>query len=216
MKKTLIMVLAGLAVSASTTVLANSAATELKGDPAKGKSLSATCAACHGADGNSTNPEWPKLAGQHESYLLKQLQNFKAGQDVEGGRYNASMAPMVAGLSNQDMADLAAYYSSQTAKQGEADQTMVELGRQIYKGGNNASGVAACAACHGPNGSGNPASKFPALAGQHAKYTAIQLEAFSKYQRANDAGQMMRNIADKMTDAEMAAVSEYISGLQNQ
>lgn len=213
MKKTLIMVLAGLAVSASTTVLANS---ELKGDPAAGKTKSATCAACHGADGNSTNPEWPKLAGQNESYLFKQLQNFKAGQDAPDGRYNASMAPMVAPLSEQDMADLAAYFASQTVKPGEADQTQVELGRQVYKGGNNASGVPACAACHGPNGNGNPAAKFPALAGQHATYTALQLEAFSKAQRANDAGQMMRNIASKMTDAEMAAVSEYIAGLQKQ
>lgn len=213
MKKTLITVLAGLAVSASTTVLANS---ELKGDPAVGKTKSATCAACHGADGNSTNPEWPKLAGQSESYLLKQLLNFKAGNDAADGRYNASMAPMVAPLSEQDMADLAAYYASQTPKAGEADQSMVELGRQVYKGGNNASGVAACAACHGPNGNGNPAAKFPMLAGQHAKYTSIQLEAFSKGQRANDAGQMMRNIASKMTDAEMAAVSEYIAGLQAQ
>jgi cytochrome c553 len=213
MKKTLIMVLAGLAVSVSTNVLANS---ELKGDPATGKTKSATCAACHGADGNSTNPEWPKLAGQSESYLFKQLQNFKAGQDAPDGRYNASMAPMVAPLSEQDMADLAAYFASQTPKPGEADQTMVELGRQVFKGGNNASGVAACAACHGPNGNGNPAAKFPMLAGQHAKYTAMQLEAFSKSQRANDAGQMMRNIASKMTDEEMAAVSEYIAGLQQQ
>ncbi len=213
MKKTLIMVLAGLAVSASTTVLANS---ELKGDPAAGKARSATCAACHGADGNSTNPEWPKLAGQSESYLLKQLQNFKAGADAADGRYNASMAPMVAPLSEQDMADLAAYFASQVPKAGEADQALVELGKQVYKGGNNASGVAACAACHGPNGNGNPAAKFPMLAGQHSKYTTIQLEAFSKGQRTNDAGQMMRNIANKMTDAEMAAVAEYIAGLQQQ
>lgn len=211
MKKTLIMVLAGLAVSASTTVLANS---ELKGDPATGKTKSATCAACHGADGNSTNPEWPKLAGQSESYLFKQLKNFKAGQEAADGRYNASMAPMVAGLSEQDMADLAAYFAAQEPTPGEADQTMVELGRQVFKGGNNASGVAACAACHGPNGNGNPAAKFPMLSGQHAKYTVMQLEAFSKGQRANDAGQMMRNIASKMTDEEMAAVAEYISGLQ--
>lgn len=211
MKKTLIMVLAGLAVSASTGVLAN---TELKGDPAAGKAKSATCAACHGADGNSTNPEWPKLAGQGESYLFKQLKNFKAGKDAPDGRYDASMAPMVAPLSEQDMADLAAYYASQVATPGEADQTQVELGRQVFKGGNNASGVAACAACHSPTGGGNPAANFPALAGQHAKYTLMQLEAFSKNQRANDAGQMMRNIANKMTDAEMAAVAEYIAGLQ--
>ncbi|MEZ5476235.1 MAG: c-type cytochrome [Thiolinea sp.] len=177
MKKILIMALAGLAVSTSAAVMA---AGELKGDPAAGKTKSATCAACHGADGNSTNPEWPKLAGQTETYLFKQLKNFKAGQDADGGRYNASMAPMVASLSEQDMADLAAYFSSQTAKPGSADETQVDLGRQVYKGGNNESGVPACAACHGPNGTGNPAAKFPALAGQHAKYTEIQLQAFGK------------------------------------
>ena len=212
MKKILIMALTSLAVSTATNAFAGE---QLKGDPTAGKAKSATCAACHGADGNSSNPEWPKLAGQSESYLLKQLQNFKAEKDSDGSRYNASMAPMVAGLSNQDMADLAAYYASQETKPGSADQSLVELGRQVYKGGNNSSGVPACAACHGPNGGGNPMAKFPSLAGQHAKYTEIQLQAFSKGQRANDAGKMMRNIADKMTDAEMQAVSEYIAGLQN-
>lgn len=212
MKKTLIMALAGFAISTSTATFA---AEQLKGDPAAGKTKSATCAACHGMDGNSTNPEWPKLAGQSESYLFKQLVNFKAGKDADDGRFNASMAPMVAGLSEQDMADLAAYYASQEGKAGSADQTQVELGRQIYKGGNNANGVAACSACHGPNGAGNPAANFPSLAGQHAKYTEMQLQAFSNGTRANDAGQMMRNIANKMSDAEMAAVSEYIAGLQN-
>ncbi|MEZ5480553.1 MAG: c-type cytochrome, partial [Thiolinea sp.] len=187
---------------------------ELKGDAAAGQTKSATCAACHGMDGNSTNPEWPKLAGQHASYIAKQLENFKAGKDVEGGRFNASMAPMVAGLNEQDMADLAAYFSSQTTKPGEADQTKVALGEQVFKGGNNASGVVACAACHSPNGAGNPAAKFPSLAGQHATYTKNQLYAFRKGERANDAGKMMRNIAEKMSDAEIEAVAEYIAGLQ--
>ncbi len=212
MKNLLITVLTGLAISTSSAVWAADAA--LKGDPAAGKTKSATCAACHGADGNSTNAEWPKLAGQNEGYLYKQLINFKAGADAEGGRYNASMAPMVASLSEQDMADLAAYFSSQSSTPGQADQTKVSLGEQVYKGGNNASGIPACAACHGPNGAGNPAAKFPSLAGQHAKYTSIQLNAFRKSGRANDAGKMMRNVAIKMTDAEMEAVAEYISGLQ--
>ncbi|MGB0848543.1 MAG: c-type cytochrome [Thiolinea sp.] len=211
MKNTLIMALAGIAVSISTVTQAS----ELKGDPAAGKAKSATCVACHGADGNSTNPEWPKLAGQSESYLLKQLMNFKAEKGSSNARSNASMAPMVAGLSDQDMADLSAYFASQEISPGAADQAMVELGRHIYKGGNNSSGVTACAACHGPNGAGNPAAKFPALAGQHAVYTEMQLQAFSKGTRANDPAQMMRDIAAKMTDAEMTAVSEYIAGLQN-
>jgi len=212
MKRTLIMALAGLAVSTSTALWA--ADGELKGDAAAGKTKSATCAACHGADGNSTNPEWPKLAGQAESYIFKQLVNFKAGKDVEGGRFNASMAPMVAGLTEQDMADLSAYFSSQAATPGKADQTKAALGEQLYKGGNNANGVPACAACHSPNGAGNPAAKFPSLAGQQVTYTKNQLNAFRKGERANDAGKMMRSIAEKLTDAEMDAVAEYVSGLQ--
>ena len=112
------------------------------------------------------------------------------------------------------MADLAAHFSSQAAKPGEADQTKVALGEQMYKGGNNATGVAACAACHGPTGTGNPASNFPSLSGQHATYIKNQLNAFRKGERANDAGKMMRNVAAKMTDAEIEAVAEYIAGLK--
>lgn len=206
MKNTLIMALTAFAVSTSPAWAVD---TPLQGDPTAGKAKSATCAACHGMDGNSNNPEWPSLAGQHEGYLYKQLKNFKSEK-----RVNASMAPMVAPLSEQDMADLAAYFASQTRKPGEADETQVELGEKIYKGGNNASGVAACAACHGPTGSGNPAANFPSLASLDPVYLENQLKAFSKGERYNDAGQMMRNIASKMTEEEMKAVSEYISGLQ--
>ncbi|WP_311196230.1 c-type cytochrome [Thiothrix winogradskyi] len=203
MKKVLMLVLSGLAISVAASAWAEG------GNAEAGKTKSATCAACHGADGNSVNPEWPKLAGQHPSYLLKQLMNFKNDE-----RVNPSMSPMAKPLSDQDMADLAAYYSSQVMKAGEADQSKVTLGEQIYKGGNNATGVAACAACHGPTGAGNPAAKFPAINGQHAAYTKNQLNAFRKGERANDAGKMMRNIAAGMTDAEIEAVSEYIAGLQ--
>ncbi len=203
MKKALMLVLAGLTVSVATSVWAEG------GNAEAGKTKSATCAACHGMDGNSTNPEWPKLAGQHESYIVKQLMNFKNDE-----RMNATMAPMAKPLSEQDMADLAAYFSSQATKLGEADQTKVTLGEQVYKGGNNATGVAACAACHGPNGAGNPASNFPSLKGQQTTYVKNQLMAFRKGERANDAGKMMRNIATNMTDAEIDAVAEYIAGLQ--
>lgn len=206
MKKALMIALAGAALSTTTVWAA--------GDATKGKTKAATCVACHGMDGNSANPMWPSLAGQHESYIYKQLKNFKDGKDAKDGRHDPSMAPMVAPLSDQDMQDLAAYFSSQTIKPGSADETKVSLGEQIYKGGNNASGVAACAACHGPTGAGNPAANFPALAGQHSAYTAKQLHAFNKGERHNDAGQMMRNIAVNMTDAEIEAVSEYIAGLQ--
>lgn len=203
MKKVLMLVLSGLAISVAASAWAEG------GNAEAGKTKSATCAACHGADGNSVNPEWPKLAGQHPSYLLKQLMNFKNDE-----RVNPSMSPMAKPLSDQDMADLAAYYSSQVMKAGEADQSKVTLGEQIYKGGNNATGVAACAACHGPTGAGNPAANFPAINGQHAAYTKNQLNAFRKGERANDAGKMMRNIAAGMTDAEIEAVAEYIAGLQ--
>ena len=203
MKKVLTFVLTGLAISVAASAWAEG------GNAEAGKTKSATCAACHGADGNSVNPEWPKLAGQHPSYIAKQLANFK-----DDARVNPSMSPMAKPLSEQDMADLAAYFSSQAAKPGEADQTKVALGEQMYKGGNNATGVAACAACHGPTGTGNPASNFPSLSGQHATYIKNQLSAFRKGERANDAGKMMRNVAAKMTDAEIEAVAEYIAGLK--
>ena len=203
MKKVLTFVLTGLAISVAASAWAEG------GNAEAGKTKSATCAACHGADGNSVNPEWPKLAGQHPSYIAKHLANFK-----EDARVNPSMSPMAKPLSEQDMADLAAYFSSQAAKPGEADQTKVALGEQMYKGGNNATGVAACAACHGPTGAGNPASNFPSLSGQHATYIKNQLNAFRKGERANDAGKMMRNVAAKMTDAEIEAVAEYIAGLK--
>lgn len=207
MKKALLLVLTGMAISVATSVWAEEG--KIVGNADAGKTKSATCTACHGADGNSTNPEWPKLAAQHANYIVKQLTNFKNDE-----RTNATMAPMAKPLNEQDMADLAAYFSSQTRKPGEADQTQIALGEQVYKGGNNASGVAACAACHGPNGAGNPASNFPSLYGQQTTYIKNQLNAFRKGERANDAGKMMRNIATKMTDAEINAVAEYIAGLK--
>lgn len=180
-----------------------------EGDAVAGKAKSATCAGCHGMDGNSANPEWPSLAGQHGNYIEKQLQEFKAGK-----RKNAMMAPMAMPLSEQDMADLAAYFSSQKAKTGVADPSLVELGQKIYRGGNPASGVAACIGCHGPSGAGNPAAKFPSVAGQQAKYIENQLNVFKSGERDNDAGKMMRNIAAKMTLEEMKAVASYLQGLQ--
>lgn len=179
------------------------------GDAAAGKAKAMACASCHGADGNSANPEWPSLAGQHAKYLAKQLANFKAGD-----RNNAMMAPMAAPLSEQDMADIAAFYESQTLKGGQADPALVDAGEKLYRGGNATSGVAACMACHGPNGMGNPQANFPRLSGQHAAYTVLQLKAFRAGERANDAGNMMRNIAARMTDAEMQAVASYMEGLQ--
>ncbi len=193
--------LAGLALSSSLYAA---------GDPAKGREASASCAACHGADGNSTNPEWPKLAGQHADYIAKQLADFQAGET----RSNALMAGQVAGMDEQTMEDLGAYFAQQEMQVGTADEAQVELGEKIYRAGNETSGVAACIACHGPGGQGNPAANFPRLGGQHATYTANQLRAFRNGERSNDYGSMMRNIAEKMSDREIEAVAAYIEGLR--
>jgi len=198
-----------LPVIAATCALLGFMTTALAaGDAAAGKQKAAACVACHGADGNSANGEWPKLAGQNVKYLVKQLHEFKAGD-----RANPIMSGMAAPLSDQDMVDLAAYYVNQKVAPGEADPQLVEAGQALYKGGNLTTGVSACMACHGPNGAGIPEGGFPSIAGQHAQYTETQLKAFRSMQRANDPGQMMRNIAMKMTDAEIKAVASYIQGL---
>lgn len=202
MKKLVLVTLAGLALSAALPVGA-------AGDAAAGKTRSAVCAGCHGADGNSVNPDWPKLASQHPQYIAKQLANFKAGD-----RKNPTMSPQAAGLSEEDMANLAAYFSSQAIKGGKADEEKVALGEAVYRGGNKSTGVAACIGCHAPNGKGNPEAKFPSLAGQHAKYIATQLRHFRAGTRSNDAGKMMRNVAIHMTDAEIDAVAQYVQGLK--
>jgi cytochrome c553 len=164
--------------------------------------------ACHGADGNSAAPNFPKLAGQHASYIAKQLADYKSG-----ARQDATMSAMAAPLSEQDMLDLAAFYSSQQVQIGTAAGDKVELGETVYRSGNMATGVSACAACHSPTGSGNAMANFPSLQGQHADYTVAQLKNFRAGARANDAGSMMRSIAAKMTDAEIEAVAQYIQGL---
>ncbi|HHC73967.1 MAG TPA: cytochrome c4 [Thiothrix sp.] len=201
MKKLLMVALATFAVTSSVAVLA-------EGDAAAGKVKAAPCAACHGADGNSASATYPKIAGQQADYIAKQLHNFK-----EDKRVNAIMGPQAKPLSDQDIADLAAYFSTQTTKASAGDQTKVELGEAVFRGGNVGKEVAACSACHGPTGDGNAAANFPKLAGQHADYIRSQLHAFQKGERANDAGQMMRNIAANMSDKEIDAVAEYIAGL---
>ena len=205
MKKLILLSL--IAVFTSSVAMANESP---KGDAEKGKAASPTCAGCHGADGNSTNPAWPKLAGQGEAYLVKQLLDFRTGK-----RNDPTMTAMAKGIaSEEDVHNLGAYFASLKTKSGTAAKDKVALGEAIYKGGVMSSGVAACAACHGPTGSGNTAAKFPQIASQHAKYTVAQLKAFKTGKRSNDSGKMMRNIALKMTDAEMDAVAEYIAGLQ--
>lgn len=184
------------------------AAHAFDGDPEAGQELSSTCVACHQEDGNSSNPEYPKIAGQHPGYMYKQLSEFKSGE-----REDATMAGMVADLSEQDMRDLAAYYADQDVELGVADEELVDLGERIYRNGNPETGVAACMACHGPAGEGNAPARFPALNGQHADYTALQLENFGDGVRANDPGRMMRDVAARLSEEEIEAVASYIQGL---
>lgn len=187
----------------------------VKGDPAKAQqTVKEVCAACHSVDGNSAIPGNPIIAGQHLEYAFKQLTNFKSGGGKAAERPSPVMNAIVANLSREDMANLAAYFSSQTAKPRTArDAELAKLGQAIYRGGIMNKGVAACASCHGPNGSGVPA-QFPRLAGQHAQYIAEELKAFRSGERANDPNRMMRLVAQKLSDREIAAVAQYIEGLR--
>ncbi|MGH8731330.1 MAG: c-type cytochrome [Burkholderiales bacterium] len=180
------------------------------GDPAKAQPIAnRICAACHGADGNSPLPMNPSLAGQHPEYLFKQLNEFKSGS-----RNNAVMMGMVAGVSAEDMRNLAAYYAAQKPSETAAkDRDLVAQGRKLFRGGNVATGVTACAGCHSPNGAGIP-SQYPRLAGQHPEYVVAQLKAFRAGDRANDSNAMMRAVAGRLTDKEIAAVAEYLSALR--
>ncbi len=185
------------------------------GDPEAGKAKATTCAACHGPDGNSAIPMNPKIAGQHADYLYKQLTEFKLAMTTGGqeGRNNAVMGGMVMPLSDQDMKDLAAYYSSQELKTGETPEDAIEPGEALYRGGDETRGITACIACHGPDGSGMKSAGFPVISGQHKDYTKAQLEGFRSGQRANDLNGMMRDIAAKLTDEDIEVLSAYLAGL---
>ncbi len=184
-------------------------------DPARVQEIVTTnCAACHGTDGNSALVEYPKLAGQHAAYLYKQLVEFKSWDGAPPKRENAIMNAMVATLTKEEMKALAEYFSKQKPAEGAAkNQATLELGQKIWRAGIASKGVPACAACHGPAGSGIPV-QYPALKGQHAEYTLAQLKAFRERQRANDPEEMMRMTANALTDYEMAAVADYIAGLR--
>ncbi len=197
-----------LQVSVSILLCSLFTVSQAAGDPEAGKQKSAVCAGCHGADGNSSNPEWPKLAGQGEAYLYKQLQDFKSKD-----RENALMNAQVASLSEQDMRDLAAYFAGQKPTPGATPPEFVELGQQVYRGGNIGTGLPACMGCHSPTGAGNPPAVFPRLSGQHSKYVETQLRGYRDRLRANDPQGMMRKIAQRMTVEEMQAVAQYVAGL---
>jgi len=184
------------------------------GDAAKGKEIATTvCIACHGPDGNSPTSANPKLAGQHAGYLFKQMKNFKADANGKSERVNAIMNGMIAPYTDEQMKDLAAYYASQKQTGGEAkNRDTLDLGKKLYRGGDASKGLPACAACHGPTGSGMPV-QYPRIAGQFQEYAEAQLKAFRNSERANDPNRMMQMIAIKMTDAEIRAVADYIAGL---
>jgi cytochrome c553 len=184
-------------------------------DVAKAQSIATqVCAACHAADGNSTAPANPKIAGQIPEYLNKQLLDFKAHGGKKPARESPIMMGMVANLSEADMKGLAAFYGGQKLKPAAAsDKNLVAAGQRLWRGGNAATGVPACAGCHGPAGAGMPA-QYPRIAGQYADYVAAQLKAFKEGGRANDPNGMMRGVAARLTDREIRAVAEYAAGLR--
>ena len=179
------------------------------GDAEAGKGKTVACGACHGADGNSLVPSFPKLAGQHAGYLLKQMQDIKSG-----ARPVPTMAGQLDAMSDQDLADIAAYFASQTPTRGATKEVLVELGERVWRAGVREKGIAACAACHSPTGAGNGPAKYPALSGQHADYIAAALRAFRNDERTNDGDtRIMRDVAARLSDKELEAVSSYASGL---
>ena len=208
---------AGLALAAGSALAAEAAAKKeaAKADPAKGQVIAAqVCAACHAADGNSIAPANPKIAGQFSEYLHKQLVNFRPQDGRKAERENAVMSGMVANLSPDDMKNLAAYYSGQKLKPAAAkDKVLAAAGQKLWRGGNAATGVPACAGCHGPDGSGIPA-QYPRIAGQYSEYIEAQLRSFQGGQRTNDRNGMMRGVVARMTEKEMKAVADYAAGLR--
>lgn len=195
-----VVIVAGFALAAGVSAA---------GDIEAGKNSSAICAACHAADGNSVMPNFPKLAGQGQQYLLKQMKDIKTGK-----RPVLEMTGMLDGMSDQDLVNLAAYFSAQTSTGGQAKKDLVEAGEVLYRAGNPATKIAACTACHGPSGKGIELAVFPALAGQHADYIALQLKKFRSGERSNDGDtRMMRSVAALLSDKEIEAVASYISGL---
>lgn len=187
---------------------ANAAGT-IVGDAAAGQAKTAVCGACHNPDGNSLAPNFPKLAGQGERYLTKQLHDIK-----DGKRTVLEMTGMLTAFSDQDLADIAAYFSSQKGSVGAADPALVERGRALFNGGDLSKGLPACTGCHSPNGAGLAAAGFPHLGGQHAQYVTKQLTDFREGDRTNDGdATTMRTIASKLSNKDIQALASYIQGL---
>lgn len=211
MKK--VVILLGLVMAWAQTGYAANA--DIPGDAAAGKNKSATCGACHGADGNSAVPTFPKLAGQGEKYLVKQMVDIR-----DGARSVPTMVGQLDGKSDEDLADIAAFYASQPRSGGQTSEDLLALGEKVYRSGVAERNVAACSACHSPTGKGNAPAGFPALAGQHAEYTAAQLKAYrmgyeDEAGRTNDGdAKIMRTTAFGLSDKEIEAVSSYAAGLK--
>ena len=180
----------------------------MAGDVEAGKSKSIVCSACHGQDGNSINPLWPSLAGQHKQYTIHTLRAYQ-----NGTRVDAVMQAQVMALTEQDLEDIAAYYNAQTMQKKDYDYGLAKKGESLYRGGNASTGVAACIACHGPTGRGNPGAGYPSLAGQHAEYTEDALEDYTNTDRKAGLNDMMQSLATRLTAEEIEAVSEYIQAL---
>lgn len=180
------------------------------GDPEAGENKAAVCAACHGMDGNSTVPVWPKIAGQHIDYFAHQMILIR-----ERIRDVPEMYPMVMNLTDQDIYDIAAWYNQQSVSPGVADEALVPLGRKVYHGGNYETGLPACMACHGPAGEGIPGAHYPKLRGQHAAHTADRLRRYRAGETNNDDphSRIMVAVSVMLTDEEIEAVSSYIEGL---
>lgn len=209
--KTLLALVSALSATLALPALAADAA----------QTATTVCAACHGPDGNSFNGDWPKLAGQHASYTAAQLAAFRCaatgqpkGCVARSSGNSALMVGQAANLSDADIAALAEHYAKQTVKPGVASAALAAKGEKLYRGGNPTSSVPACIGCHGPDGRGNAAAKFPAIGGQHAQYVETQLKAYRDGSRRGDLNQMMRNLAANLTDDEIKAVASYVQGLR--
>lgn len=185
------------------------AAAQAAGSVEAGQAKSVVCTACHGPNGNSLNPEWPSLAGQNAMYIARTLRSYQIGE-----RSNPLMSAQAMALSDQDIEDLAVYYAGLQRQPKTAEPRLLTEGERLYRGGNKESGISACIACHGPAGTGNAPAGYPAVAGQHALYTANQLKAYRSGQRSSDINQMMRNITARLTDAEIEALASYLQGLR--
>jgi cytochrome c553 len=196
-----------LAATISGLIVGNSALPA--GNAEAGATKSVVCQACHGANGNSVNPEWPSLAGLGADYIAAQLANFK-----EGKRNNAIMMPNAMALSPDDMADLGAYFDSQVNTGLEADPSFWQAGETLYRAGDKSRGIPACMACHGPTGHGNEPAKFPALRGQHSVYVIKQLTAYASGERTTGPNGIMQTIAKRLTPDDMRNVASYVQGLR--